>query len=77
MNDFAPLVWAPAVVTVAYAARGVAVTWLNHRADANKAAAERNEREAGAVARIEGMEREIDVMKKRIDTWIANNGVRR
>lgn len=73
----ASLIWAPATVTVAFLGHRVAVRWLDARDRANVAAEQRNEREAGAVARIEAMEAELKSMKTRIETWIANNGARR
>lgn len=73
----ASLIWAPATVTVAFLGHRVAVRWLDSRERAAVAAEQRNERETGAVARIDAMEADIKAMKSRIDTWIANNGARR
>lgn len=70
MNEYAHLVWAPAVVTVAYLGRNVAVTWLNGRERASEALEQRNERETGAVAKLR---EDLGALKSRVETFIANN----
>jgi len=62
------LIWAPAAVTVAYFGRNVAVTWLNHRAEANARADARAERESDVAA----MREELKKMRTDMNTFIAN-----
>lgn len=71
------VIWAPAVVSMTAMGYRVAVRWLDTRERAAVAAEQRNERESGALARIEACEAEVKKLAGRIDTWIANNGQRR
>ena len=66
------LVWAAATASVAYAGHKVAITWLNHRRDANVRADARAERESDVAA----MRDEVKALRGEVKSFLANQRAR-
>lgn len=71
------IIWAPAVVTVAYFARGVGIRWLDSRERAAKAVEERNEREAALAKRLDAANARADSLEAQWKTFQANHAAGR
>lgn len=71
------LVWSPAVLTMAYFGHRIAIVWLEQRERKCVRDEQRDERDNGALSKLEEMDTRLKAMKLHMDTFIANNGQRR
>lgn len=76
MTDLAHGIWAAATASVAFCGYRVSVVWLGQHERKNIRDEHRDERDNGAVTKLDEMETRLKAMGTRIDTFIANNGRR-